>query len=116
MNQLQANAMVIATAGSETTATLLSGAAFLLAQNPNTLERLKQEVRTSFSNVGDITITSINRLPYLLACLNEALRRHPPGVSNMAREVHKGGEMIAGRFVPEDVSTKFQGRREAYSC
>ena len=95
---------MIAFAGSETIASLLSGPTYLLSQNPDALERLKHEVRTSFNSVGDITIASVSRLPYLLACLNEALRRYPPAVSNLVREVHKGGEVIAGRFVPQDVS------------
>jgi cytochrome P450 len=67
------------------------------------MEQLKDEVRSSFNSVADITITSVGHLPYLLACLNEALRRFPPATGNLPRQVHEGGEMIAGRFVPEEV-------------
>jgi cytochrome P450 len=111
MPRLQANATIIAAAGSETTATMLSGVTFLLLQNPDAMEKLKHEVRSSFHSAADITIASVGRLPYLLACLNEGLRRYPPAVANLPRDVHEGGEMIAGRFVPENVrsaSWKFQ--------
>jgi cytochrome P450 len=69
------------------------------------MEKLNHEVRSSFNSVADITITSVSRLSYLLACLNEGLRRYPPAVSNLPREVHEGGEMICGEFVPEHVSS-----------
>lgn len=68
------------------------------------MEKLKHEVRSSFRRAADITIASVGRLPYLLACLNEGLRRYPPAVANLPRDVHEGGEMIAGGFVPENVS------------
>ncbi|KAK4039424.1 cytochrome P450 [Parachaetomium inaequale] len=108
MNRLQANAAILAAAGSETTASLLTGVSFLLLQNPDAMEKLKHEVRSSFNGVADITITSVGRLPYLLACLNEGLRRYPPAVSNLPREVHEGGEMICGEFVPEETIVEVQ--------
>lgn len=51
-------------AGSETTATILSGATFLLLKNPACLEKLKQEVRSTFKSEDEITFTSVDRLPY----------------------------------------------------
>lgn len=108
INRLQSNATLIAAAGSETTASLLSGVTYLLLQNPEAMEKLKHEVRTSFNSVADITITSVSRLPYLLACLNEGLRRYPPAVSNLPRDVHEGGEMIVGDFVPENTVVEIQ--------
>ncbi len=103
MNRLGAEATFLATAGADSTASILSGATYLLLQNPESMERLKGEVRSSFNKAADITIASVGRLPYLLACLNEALRRFPPGLANFVRDVHGGGEVIAGRFVPEGV-------------
>lgn len=108
MARLQSNAFVLVLAGSETTATLLSGATYLLLKNPDALEKLQKEVRSAFGSADEITIASVSRLPYLLACLNEALRLCPPGASNFAREVHGGGEVIAGKFVPEKVRCNAQ--------
>ncbi|PVI03002.1 isotrichodermin C-15 hydroxylase [Periconia macrospinosa] len=98
-DQLAANAFILVLAGSETTATALSGATYLLLTNPDVLDRLKQEVRGAFSNVEEINISSVNRLSYMLAVQNEALRMYPPVTSNLVRVVPPGGANIAGRFV-----------------
>lgn len=85
----------------------MAGVTFHLLQNPDTLEKLNKEVRSAFKSADEITIASVSRLPYLLACLNEGLRRYPPAVSNLPRDVHEGGEMIAGEWVHENVSNPF---------
>ena len=71
---LKANASVLIIAGSETTSTLLSGITYLLLRNPEQLERLTDEVRSSFKSDDEITLLSVNKLEYMLACLNEGLR------------------------------------------
>ncbi|KXX82516.1 Isotrichodermin C-15 hydroxylase [Madurella mycetomatis] len=108
MKRLQSNASIIVAAGSETTASLLTGVTYLLLENPKTMEKLKQEVRSAFKSADEITIASVSRLPYTMACLNEALRRWPPAASNLAREVHKGGEFISGKFLPERTIVEVQ--------
>ncbi|KAI0889737.1 cytochrome P450 ClCP1 [Annulohypoxylon maeteangense] len=99
--QIAANAATLIVAGSETTATLLSGALFLLTTNPDKLARLTKEVRTSFNNDDEITLTSVGKLSYMLACLNESLRAYPPVPTGMPRQSPKGGCFILGKFVPE---------------
>ncbi|EEH23236.1 hypothetical protein PABG_05447 [Paracoccidioides brasiliensis Pb03] len=96
------NCRLLLIGGSETTATLLSGVTFLLLTNPNTLEKLTAEVRSNFKNESEITINSVNRLSYMLACLDEALRVYPPVAIGLPRVVNKGGCSIIGQFVPED--------------
>ncbi|KAK7753574.1 hypothetical protein SLS62_004432 [Diatrype stigma] len=100
--QIATNAGTLIVAGSETTATLLCGAVFLLTTNPHCLEKLAQEVRSSFADDSEITLLSVNKLQYMLACLKESLRRYPPVVGVMPRQVPRGGAMVAGHFVPED--------------
>ncbi|KAI0120439.1 cytochrome P450 [Hypoxylon sp. NC0597] len=96
------NASLLILAGSETTATLLSGAIFLLGSHRDVLEKLTQEVRTAFTSEDQITLTSVNNLSYMLACLNESLRQYPPAALGLPRIVPKGGSKIAGHWVPED--------------
>jgi cytochrome P450 len=108
LQRLQSNATIIAAAGSETTASLLAGVTFHLLKNPDKLKKLNDEVRSAFKTSDDITIAAVNRLPYLLACLNEGLRRYPPAVSNLPRDVHEGGEMIAGEWVSENTIVEIQ--------
>ncbi len=43
--ELASNAAVLVIAGSETTATLLSGATYALLKNPKVMQKLKDEVR-----------------------------------------------------------------------
>ncbi|KAI1473978.1 putative cytochrome P450 [Daldinia eschscholtzii] len=105
---LTANAFILVIAGSETTATTLSGATALLLTHPDILEKLQQEVRSSFKSADEITITSVNKLYYMLAILNEALRLYPPVTSGLVRTVPKGGEHIAGQYVPGGTLVEIQ--------
>ncbi|KAK5659635.1 hypothetical protein OQA88_839 [Cercophora sp. LCS_1] len=104
---LKANASVLIIAGSETTSTLLSGTTYLLLRNPDQLKRLTDEVRSSFSSEDEITLLSVGKLNYMLACLNEGLRLYPPVPVGLPRVVPKGrgNVAIAGAVVPDDVSS-----------
>ncbi|XDG06942.1 hypothetical protein ABKA04_006557 [Annulohypoxylon sp. FPYF3050] len=101
LSQVSANAGTLIVAGSETTATLLSGAVFLLTTNPDKLQKVTEEVRSAFKNDDEITLTSVGKLSYMLACLNECLRAYPPVPTGMPRVSPKGGCFILGKFVPE---------------
>ena len=82
---------------------MLCGVTYLLLKHPETLEKLTQEVRTIFSSESDITFSSVQRLPYMLACLNETLRMYPPVPSGLPRCVPTGGAVIAEHVIPEGV-------------
>ncbi|KAI1799559.1 putative cytochrome P450 [Daldinia bambusicola] len=99
--QVAANSNTLIIAGSETTATLLSGAVYLLTTNPDKLEKLTQEVRSAFKNDDEITLTSVGQLSYMLACLNESLRRYPPVPTGMPRQAPKGGATVMGKYIEE---------------
>jgi uncharacterized protein YybS (DUF2232 family) len=77
-DKLSSNAFILVLAGSETTATTLAGATYLILTHPDVLEKLKREVRSTFKEVSQININSVNNLTYMLAILNEALRMYPP--------------------------------------
>lgn len=102
--KLSANAEILVLAGSETTATLLSGCTYLLLSNPDKMEKLKHEVRSTFTSESEITASAVNNLPYLLGVLNEGLRLYPPVTSALVRVVPPGGDSIADHWVPEGVS------------
>ena len=91
-------------AGTETTATALSGTTYHLLQNPTCMQKLVSEVRTAFSSFEDITLEGIARLKYLQAVLQEGLRMYPPVPSALFRRTPEGGAMICDRYVPGDVS------------
>lgn len=102
LGKLRMNASFLIIAGSETTATLLSGATYLLTTNPEALRRLTEEVRSTFKTEEEIDFTSVSSLQYMLACLDEALRIYPPAPLGLPRQTPKGGATIAGHHVPED--------------
>lgn len=103
MDRIQANSSFLVIAGSETTATLLSGVTYLLLTNPRVMEKLVAEIRGAFKSEDEINFTSVSNLPYLLACLDEAMRIYPPGAVAFPRVVPEGGANIAGNYIPEKV-------------
>lgn len=104
LDKLQANSSILIIGGSETTATLLSGVTFLLLTNRSALEKLTKEIRTTFKSEDEMDMASVSALPYLLACLEEALRMYPPVPMGLPRVAPKGGAMVCGYYVPEKVS------------
>ncbi|KAH6982446.1 cytochrome P450 [Ilyonectria destructans] len=102
MDQVVKNAGVLIIAGSETTATVLSGVTYLLLKNPKALSKLTEEVRTTFQSEEEIDLTSVNKLSYMLACLDEALRMYPPIAGGLSRVCPEGGATVSGRFIPEN--------------
>lgn len=95
--------MVLIVAGSETTATLLAGATYELTTHPAVMERVTREVRETFSSTSEINFISASQLKYMLSVLNETFRYYPPVLSGMVRKVPRGGQVIAGHFIPEGV-------------
>ncbi|KAH9218486.1 cytochrome P450 [Leptodontidium sp. 2 PMI_412] len=87
-------------AGSETTASLLSGVTYHRLTNRSILAKLTDEVRNAFKKESEITMISVNSLEYLLAVLNEALCIYPPVPGNLNRITPPEGCMVAGRFIP----------------
>ncbi|KAK0646814.1 isotrichodermin C-15 hydroxylase [Cercophora newfieldiana] len=108
IERLQSNASLLVAAGSETTASLLSGVTYLLLSNPEAMAKLKIEIRNAFNSADEITIASASRLPYMLACLNEALRMYPPVTGSTVRQIAPGGATIAGHFLPSGTLAECQ--------
>ncbi|KAL2255906.1 hypothetical protein VTK26DRAFT_2501 [Humicola hyalothermophila] len=102
LEKLQANSGILIIGGSETTATLLSGVTYFLLTNPEAMKKLTAEIRGAFKSEDEIDFASVSTLPYLLACLDEALRMYPPVPTGLPRVVPKGGANIAGNYVPEN--------------
>lgn len=102
--ELHSNADILIVAGSETTATLLSGVTYLLLRSPHAFFKLKEEVRGAFKSDADVTLEACNQLVYLQACLNEALRMYPPVPVGLPRIIDAQGDTIDGNFVPGGVS------------
>lgn len=102
-NEMLSNSATLIQAGSETTATLLSGALFLLLQHPDKMQKLVDELTTSFASDDEMTIENTDRLTYLPAVLEEGLRLYSPAVPGFPRQVPAAGATIDGEYVPGGV-------------
>jgi cytochrome P450 len=99
-DEMDTTAILFLSAGSETTATVLSGTTYLLLSNPDKHVKLVHEIRSTFSSADQITIEEVNKLEYMIACLQEGLRRYPPVPTGFPRIVPAGGDHISGHFIP----------------
>ncbi|KAL9604660.1 MAG: hypothetical protein Q9219_000380 [cf. Caloplaca sp. 3 TL-2023] len=74
--------MTFLAAGHETTATAMIWAVHCLCQYPHYQTRLREEIRANLPSIGDssnpVSAETLDRLPFLHAVCNEALRLHPP--------------------------------------
>lgn len=97
--ELRDNAMLITTAGSETTASTLVATLYFLGTHPHVLSRLEAEVRSAFRTDQEINVNNVQNLPYMLAVLKESMRVHPPVPISLSRVAAPGGAQIAGTHV-----------------
>lgn len=113
-DETRVNASLFMIAGSETTATLLSGRTFFLLDRSDTYYELRSQIRSSIQTYSDTAFSSTARIPYLQAVLQETLRLYPPTPLGMPRVVPEEGAMIPGKFVAGKVlnsSTPYRGLR-----
>jgi averantin hydroxylase len=103
-NELVSNGSLLVLAGSETTATLLSGAVYQLCKNPSTLRKAVKEIRSTFSSADQIDLFSTAKLTYTLAVLEETMRIYPPVPNQPAREAPQGGAFIDGLAIPAETT------------
>ncbi|ANB11684.1 hypothetical protein AWJ20_4505 [Sugiyamaella lignohabitans] len=84
MNELWSESNLLIVAGSDTTSTALAATLRYLALYPQTQKRLAQLVRQHYSSADEIRsdpatgATISSKIPYLRACIDEAMRLAPP--------------------------------------
>ena len=103
--EMYANSSLFMIAGTETTATLLSGLTYYLLANPDKLAMLTEEIRREFPIENEITIERLQALSYLNACVEEGLRMYPPISNGLPRMVPPAGLTVDGHYVPGGVCT-----------
>ncbi|KAF7186799.1 Versicolorin B desaturase [Pseudocercospora fuligena] len=96
------NASVLVLGGAETSATTLSGTTYLLLKHPDKMKKAVQEVRSAFKSSDEIDVYSVNRLSYMSAVLEEAMRIYPPVPDQAQRTPPVGGGQVLGKWLPEE--------------
>lgn len=99
---LEAEALMLTIAGSDTSSVIMAGFFFYITRTPRAYGKLVNEIRSTFASVDEIRggakLTSCH---YLRACVDEAMRIMPPGPSEMPRVVLPGGLIVDGDHLPE---------------
>ncbi|KAL4936525.1 hypothetical protein BDV06DRAFT_91732 [Aspergillus oleicola] len=119
--ELEANSNILIVAGSETTATLLSGATYWILRNPDVAARVTAEVRSVMKTESDITFQKVTaELPYMQACLDEAFRLYPPVPTGLQRwtvvpTIISGYDIPAGTKVSVHHSAAYTSPTNFYS-
>jgi cytochrome P450 len=110
--QVSAEALVHFFAGADTVAICLRTAVFLLASTPAAYRRLQEEIDRSAAATAAaahrdrpavVADAEVRALPYLQACVKEALRLWPPIMSLMGK-VSDVGDDVCGVRVPAGTS------------
>ncbi|CAI7673280.1 unnamed protein product [Penicillium manginii] len=100
-DEIEQQASILILAGGETTSIALTSATFLLLQNPDKMENLTKELQTHFQHESEIDVSSIKKLVYLQAVIQETLRMFPPITNGFPRQTIIGGVQIDGHVVPD---------------
>lgn len=101
MPEIESNAVILILAGSETTATFLSGLTHCLLMNPTHYAKLRDIIRVTFTHEASITPQMLNQIEFFTACIEEAFRIYPPvPQGGVPRITAPEGSFVDGRFVP----------------
>ena len=94
------NMALFISAGTDTTATALTGWTYFVCTHPAVYSRLVSEIRGTLASEDDIKWEKVKKLQYLDATIHEALRLFPPSAASQQRIVPPGGATIDGYYVP----------------
>ena len=95
-------------AGSDTTATIIRSGFMYIISNPRIYNQLQAECDTSGVPLTDIISNArALELPYLNACVKEALRYHPAATGLMPRKVGPNGDTHNGMYFPPGTEIGF---------
>ncbi|RYP22086.1 hypothetical protein DL765_001845 [Monosporascus sp. GIB2] len=114
--ELTSEASLFIIGGTDGMITATTATLFYLLHNPPALDRLTREIRNAFPARKDclpgmeeaecpvrFASPELQKITYLPACIDEAMRLSPPVPSILPRAVGPGGMLIEGEFFPEGI-------------
>ena len=103
--ELMAEINLLVTAGSDTTAVIISAFFFYIVRQPRIYKRLLKEILDTFDSADEIVGgLKLSSCKYLRACIDETLRITSVIPSGLPRTVLPGGQMIDGEFYPSGIT------------
>lgn len=95
-------------AGADTTAIAIRAVLGQLMQHPDSMQRLQAEIDGAYAlhrlsdapGGGGVPFAIAEKLPFLTACVREALRLHPSIQYQLPREAPAQGIRVAGYYIP----------------
>ncbi|KAF5334742.1 hypothetical protein D9758_016895 [Tetrapyrgos nigripes] len=99
MPEVVADGILAIIAGTDTSAAAMSSAVWFVLRHPENYKMLQKEINEDFAQNPDVR----GELPYLSACITEALRLHPPNATGGPRQVPRDGpgKVILGKYLPQ---------------
>ncbi|KIK57025.1 hypothetical protein GYMLUDRAFT_46640 [Collybiopsis luxurians FD-317 M1] len=96
--EVVADGILAIIAGTDTSASAMSSTIWFVLQNSEIYTTLQREIDEDFAQNPDVR----GELPYLSACISEALRLHPPNATGGPRQVprEEPGRVILGMYLP----------------
>ncbi len=73
---------------------------YFLLSNTTARKSLLSELRSHLKGTSDLSYTSLSKLPYLTACINEGMRLHFIVGTGLPRYIPPQGATICGRHFP----------------
>jgi len=105
MQEVAIDGILAIVAGSDTAAIALSQVFYFLIRNPRCMKRLSEEIDSKYPGATDPTLDFATQaeMPYLNACINEAMRLYPAVLSGLQRTADSGtgGQMVGSHYVPD---------------
>lgn len=90
-------------AGTETTASALSGILYFLLTHPEYEAKLREEIKAHFTSFDELNFNKLAHLTYTNAVIQEGLRLYPPvPIAFPRRSPPQGGE-VDGTYIPGNV-------------
>ncbi|EAW19750.1 cytochrome P450 monooxygenase ftmC [Aspergillus fischeri NRRL 181] len=104
-NMLMGDAMLIITAGSDTTATSLTSIVYELARRPDEVDKLRAEIEPiEADSDGEYQHDTLAKLPHLNGFINEAFRLHSPIPGVIPRKTPPEGIHVKDIFIPGNMT------------